>query len=378
MALERPVWTLCFFIIWGAIFVASVLMHVAVATIVPSISALPQNLADGLLLEFGIGTMASESESIMVSANTALRMCEPSIEESGSDGHNSDQEQWCLVQSPRCTSQEGLLDAKTQVYWQTHVETSEYVSKILDSYTASLKKVVTLADDKYLGVDQFQEAAAFSKEIKTKVEELKDVADKECCAQIPLYCGLYDLGKEVNGLSEEAQEGASKISDNQGVQLFEQYSAYLNGFHALPYIVVICMMFYSVLWYKNGNWCCCSNGKFIDFCCIILPQIVFWLFAFVVMAIFTAIGYSISLVFAVTTIEDLPGTPTIQELVDHISQTYTDFWDLCFTDLIGGMEFFRIATTIFFLVAWLIFFHSCCFCCCKPYASADGDAKAQG
>jgi hypothetical protein len=255
------------------------------------------------------------------------------------------------------------------------VDSSEYVDSILLSYENSLSKLVRLADDKYLGTAEFQEASSTSKDIKRQVEEVREVANGECCAQIPLYCNLYDLGKTVNGLTEMAQAGVDAISENEGVVMFEAYAGYLNGFHALPYDMVICMVFYTILWYKNGNWCCCQNGKFIDFCCIILPQTLFWIIGTVTMAIFTVLGYAITIIFDVTQIYDLPNAPTIQELIDHISEEYSTFWDLCFKDLISGMEFFRIATTIFFLVAWLIFWHSCCFCCCKPYPMEDGKAE---
>lgn len=159
--------------------------------------------------------------------------------------------------------------------------------------------------------------------------------------------------------------------------MLDTYSGYMQALHGLPYVVVICMVFYTILWYKNGNWCCCSNGKFIDFCCLILPQMVFWLVSFAIMMVFTALGYFIAIVFDVTTIDALPGTPKIQQLIDHIIAEYSDFWNLCFKDLVGGLEFFRWATTIFSVVGLMIFFHSCCFCCCKPYES-ESSTKAEG
>lgn len=267
-------------------------------------------------------------------------------------------------------------DLQTRAYAQKIVDATDHFDAIMASYEASFKNFTTIAEDPYLGIDEFGEARDTCNEIYDELMKLKDASKDSCCAQIPLYCNLYALGKGINGLVDTCMDGVDDLTSSEGVELFNTYAGLLNALHGLPYVVVICMLFYTALWYKNGNWCCASNGKFLDFACIILPQILFWLVSVVIMAIFTVLGWGISVLFNVYEIKSMPGNPTFQDLIDHIAETYPYFWGLVVGDLLSGLEFFRYAVTILFLVSFWILFHSCCFCCCKPYKSED--TKAEG
>eukprot|EP00928_Gymnodinium_smaydae_P018323 TRINITY_DN1697_c0_g2_i1.p1 TRINITY_DN1697_c0_g2~~TRINITY_DN1697_c0_g2_i1.p1 ORF type:complete len:375 (+),score=89.53 TRINITY_DN1697_c0_g2_i1:61-1185(+) len=341
----RPAWTIAFAIIWVIIVIGAIIMHSALASLVPALQGLPAGLDEGFNVVFGFDQLVTQSENMKTSSTNAIEKCE------------ADAETYCNAQR-ECN---GIGANRVQKDMNTEKD------EIVAAFDKGLEKIIKIGTDKYFGMDSFQDAASKLTDIRDELDSLD--ANGPCCATTKLFCEMRKNSDELSKMGTEIRNMIATFTQNDGVVMFEAQTGNLMALHALPYVLVLSTVFFAVLWYKNGACCCCSNGSCIQVVCLILPQVVFWLVAFVIMAIFAGIGWAFSIVILPMQMPGFKGEPTIADLLDHIQTEFSGFWDAVFADMVDGLQEFRTASTVFTVACILVILYSCCFCCCRPYGT---------
>jgi hypothetical protein len=250
-------------------------------------------------------------------------------------------------------------------------DATDEVAAISAAFDKGLSKIMKVGSDKYLGLPDFKDV---SEKLGVISDDLAALDVKgECCGTNQLFCSIRDQANNLAGMGTTVNDAIDDLIDNDMTKLLKENASYLQAVHALPYILVLSMVLFTLLWWKNGACCCCTNGTCFQTGCIIVPQVILWFVAFGIMAAFTVVGWAVTIILLpMKTPEDLfEGRPTFKELLNHIQETFTEFWDIVLADLIASMDTFRTATTIFTFACIFIIIYACCFCCCRPYATGE-------
>lgn len=345
MAMERPAWTVCLMILWILILPALIFTHVSVGKLAPAVGDLPSNLAKGFDIVFGFASLQADSMSIQTAANAALAKCGRAPAPGG------------------CASS---TDQNTQ-------DVTAEKDTIAAAFQNSLNTIGRVTNDKYLGTDSFQST---NTNIQTMLnEQAKLSPTMPCAAIVSVYCQMHSSATAIiNGIGQvNAQIATFKSSDI--IKSWEDNKQFLSFLHALPYFLIIGMLFFTFFWYQGGVCCCCRKGTKSG--CFALPCFaLFWLTAFVIWAIIGGLGTVLRMTSDKIEVPVLKGKPNLHEVTKHFEQNFPKFWDTVFKGLYEGCEMILPCAWLFFFVIVCIFFYSCCLCCCTPYRGPDEDAVA--
>eukprot|EP00928_Gymnodinium_smaydae_P018321 TRINITY_DN1697_c0_g1_i2.p1 TRINITY_DN1697_c0_g1~~TRINITY_DN1697_c0_g1_i2.p1 ORF type:complete len:371 (+),score=108.85 TRINITY_DN1697_c0_g1_i2:132-1244(+) len=356
MGLQRPVWTVCFGLIWVIIAIGAIVMHVALSDLVPAFQALPGNLALGFNEVFGFSQLTTEAANMKASAVKAIEKC--SLTDAAS---------YCQRQ------QAGLTKCTIPGADTTKKDMNAEKDEIVAAFDRGLEKIIKVGTDKYFGMEAFEQAAGKLTNIKDELDKVD--ANGPCCATTELFCEMRKNSDELSKMGNEINNMIDTFVKNDAVKVFEAQVGNLMGLHALPYVLVLSTTFFAILWYKNGACCCCSHGSCLQVVLLIVPQVLLWLVSFVIMTVFTGIGWAFTFVVLPMQIESFNGSPTLADLLDHIHAEFRGFWDLVLAPLVSGLDTFRTASTIFSLACVFVIVYSCCFCCRRPYGSGEKPAS---
>lgn len=152
------------------------------------------------------------------------------------------------------------------------------------------------------------------------------------------------------------------------VKIFEDNTDYLIGLHAVPYIMIVSMLFFSCFWYMDAA-CCCCGGSTLGSLAMVLHWI-FWLPSLIGCALICGTGYVVTEMSSEIKLEEFEGKPNLEQLLDHLSVTFPNFWKLVVTPLEGPLMEIYQASILFVLFCILVFLYGCCVCCCRPYTGA--------
>jgi len=194
--------------------------------------------------------------------------------------------------------------------------------------------------------------------------------ETKCLVTNAAYCVIYEASVELVAGSTAATKEIDKLIDNDMVKSFKEFTDYLVALHGLPYVVVISMLFFTCFWYKDAA-CMCCGGSFLGAVVMVL-HFLFWLASCVVCIIIVAVGYAFSEKKDEIKLEGgtFKGDPTLEDLLDHISLTYPDFWAIVVTPLETPLKQLYDSFWLFLFFCILIFFYGCCVCIIKPYKKA--------
>jgi uncharacterized membrane protein len=347
--MERPAWTVCFGFQWLMIAVATIIMHVSLIQVIPAVQDFPDNLVEGFMVVFKFNQLRTLAEDVKTDSESALALCDVVPATVG-------------TRPAACASPTSALS--TQVC-NRQVDISTQRDGVSGSLGSGLSMIQTVGNDPYLGTPDMNAASTQITSIQNEVDGLQSTV--ECCAAVPAFCAIWDSGDELYNMYQTVQAEIDTFTTGEAIEQFNEYAGYMRYLHALPWVLTLSTVFFAIMWIKNGACCCCTNGSFLQCLCLALPQSIFWFLAFIIMAIFAAIGYAWQFVVLDQTVSDFNGEPTVGQLLDHFQTAFPEFWDLVFKDLSEGLALFRIAATIFVIACLIIAIYSCCFCCRRPY-----------
>jgi len=351
MGMQRPAWTLFFCFVWILVVPGVVLTHLSLVKLMPHISDLPQNMIKGFDETFKFAYLEADSTRVANASSEALIKCGVKAEMVCPNGNYP-------------TSY--IPMGKTS-------NTSDEKAKIVAAFNTSLSVIQMVANDKYLGVDKLKPTAASLNKIIADLDELSDVM--QCFKSTPVYCSIHQsAGSIVSGMSSVTQ-ALDTFKKSDIVKQWEDHEGKLLGLHALPYVMVLALVFFTCFWMRGAVCCCCREGTIAGFA--LIPYALLWLTSFVIYLIVFAVGTSVKYFADKIPVSVLRGDPTLKQAITHLQTQYASFWNLVFADMSEGLDLLLKSSAFIVGVALLIGLYSTCVCCCCPYRKAKEEAKKQ-
>mmetsp|Transcript_38513 Transcript_38513/g.87584 ORF Transcript_38513/g.87584 Transcript_38513/m.87584 type:complete len:344 (-) Transcript_38513:89-1120(-) len=333
----RPVCNCCFALTWLLVIIGVVMYHIIVGQVLPPLKELPTNLAVGFDDVFRFRYLQQDATIVRDSAADALAKCN-------------------VVANMACSNYQPLA---VTGYSNTGMERRA----IAGAFDHSLATIQRVAEDKYFGTPELQTTA---KELVNISGSLARISDSMPCNQSsPLYCGIYKAGAELVSRATTVRAEIDRIEGSGAVDNFEEYSGYFVALHALSYLLVIAMVFYTFFWAQGGV--CCSDGASRFSCCTLLAFSIFWFIAFVLMLAVVAGGVVAKRGAAEVRIAQLNGSPTVAELLENIEARFPQFWTTVFENLISGLRKWVGASAVLMAICIFVMVYACCICCVRPY-----------
>jgi hypothetical protein len=332
--------------VWILIVPGVVLTHFSLVKLLPHISDLPQNIVQGFDETFKFAYLEQDSKTVEKTSSDALLKC-------GVDA--------ATVCPTKAYPTSYIPAGRTS---NTTVEKATIVA----AFQTSLSIVQKVADDKYLGIDDLKPTADALNTIVSNLTQLEGTM--ECLKSTPVYCSIYDsAGQIVTGMAT-VTEALDKFKDSDIVKRWSDHEDQLNALHALPYIMVLALVFLTCFWCRGAVCCCCREGTIAGLA--LIPFVLLWLTSFVIYLIIFIVGVSIKYFADKIPVPVLRGEPTLAQAIEHLETQYTAFWDLVFADMADGLGLLLNASAFFVAVALIVGLYSTCLCCCCPYRSKAG------
>lgn len=317
---------------------------VAVASLVPSLTDLPKNMATGFNEIFGFDKMQADAEKIKAASLEALTKCSMT---------HSD--------CPSTTS-------------TVLVTTTAEKAKIRAAQDNSLTQLQKVTNDPYLGVSAFSTAATALNDIANATNAVDDT-DSPCYLAATQYCLLYESGVAIVTGMGTVNDQINKFTKSDMVKTWEDASAFFKGMYAFPFILIIAAMCFCGTWLKDGT-CCCSASR--CGCMMSCCHFLFWFIFFVLVTIIMAVAIAIKMNTDGVEVPAVKGKPKLDVFMAHLEKEYPSFYNKVFKDLIDGLIGVHNASVVMWVFSVIIALYGCCVCCCKPYkdrGSSDETAK---
>merc|ERR1719230_1452530 len=123
--------------------------------------------------------------------------------------------------------------------------------------------------------------------------------------------------------------------DNEAVKNVQDNVSLLQLMHALPYLLVISMLFFLCFWLKDAAPPCCGGS--VLGCLPALLHLLTWLVFLVLSSVICSIGITIKY-----NADQVPmpagvfkGDPSLKDLLEHIQEAFPEFWGLTIAPLEG-------------------------------------------
>jgi len=320
------------------------LTHMSVGLLIPPIADLPANIAKGFDVVFKFASMEQDAKDIKATSASVLNLC--------------------TVTNPSTTcSSPSLYPDQMASSQQNEINTTTQKSDITRDFGNSLSTVKRIASDKYFGTGALVDTANTLTNMTNRIDEINPMM--KCYQAVPVFCGIWASGGEiVNGMAAVTKE-INAFKDSDIVKQWDDNKGYLTGLHAIPWILVIGMVFFSLFWLRGGVCCCCREGTWCG--CMLIFYALFWLVSFVIYLIIALVGVGIKYGAKNIEVPVLKGKPTLEEAISHIKVNYPEFWSTVFADLEDGLSLLLDSSFFFVGAALLIMLYSLVLCCCCPY-----------
>lgn len=340
MAMQRPAWTICFFLCCALIVPGAILTHIALVESIPWLEDLPENIDKGLQDVFKFAEFKFDTSKVVEAAEIAVGICNLNATE--------------------------VCPPKQYPPLYTQANTSSQRREIINRLNSSLVRVSRVAHDKYFGVTELQPTANDLDEITQEFQKTEDVMP--CSAAVPVYCEIHTAANDIITGYDDVDAALNRFSSGEIIDDWEEYAPYLEVMHSMPYILVVGVMFFYCFWMRGGVCCCCEGGTLCGF--VLIFYAIFWLLCFILYFVICVVGISVKYFADRYEVTVFDGNPTVDEVLDHIQTKFPEFWNVVFADMEDGLS--TLLTASFFMVAasLLIVFYSCCECCCCPYRGA--------
>jgi len=337
-AMLRHAATCCFAICWLLVIAGTVMYHVVLVKVLPPLRELPDNLAQGFDKVFRFEYMEQDARVVKESAASALRRCN-------------------VVARVACASYRAVPVPGSS-------ETGPERQAIVNAFNHSLATIKRVADDEYLGTPELQQTAQELHNITASLSQLKD--SMPCTGSNVLYCNIYEAGEAILANLSQVQAEIDRFKSSDEVETFEDYSKYFYWLHALPYVLVIAMFFFSCFWCQGGL-CCCQEDAPRWVSLSLIPFSILWLVALILMIIVVFGGVVAKIGASELRIMQLKGEPTVAQVMDHIKATFPQFWEIVFEDLMSGLSAWIGGSAALLAICIIVMLYACCLCCCQPY-----------
>lgn len=351
--MQRPCWTIAFGIICVLVVPGAILTHLAVSELIPEISDLPGNLVKGFDEVFKFAYLLSDSEVVKAEAATALStQCGP---------FNAASQ--CPNYSPQAAAN---LD-------QRSMQAAAAKLAINNAFGRSLGVVNGIANDKYFGTDDLKNTADELNKITGEMAKIKD--SMKCYEAKPVFCGIFVSADGIVQGMAEVNKALDKFKTSEVVKQWDDNKSLLTFMHALPYFLVLSLIFFGVFWGLGGVCCCCRGGTKCGTLALI-PSILLWLVSFVIYAIVMASGIAITVMADDIPVKGLKGEPSLKDAINHIQTNYPAFWEVVFAGMSTGLGKLLTASYFFVAVGLLQSLYTMFECCCCPYRKKAGEEDA--
>jgi len=340
-------------LLWFLVLIGLILIHVAIAAAVGPIGDLPANVEAGFYEALKFDKLRSDAAEVRDAARAAVTGCDSGALATGATA---------------CSSTSGSSLVFT--------DTSQQLTSINAAFDSSLEIIDKVVNDIYFGVENFQQTAAFLTEIRAETDQLGQLSQPMSCAvTMGMYCSIYEQAVDLLAQADTVDEQIQTFTNHKFVEEYEDNKDYLQLMHAVPYVLVLSMLFFSCFWYKDASLCGSVLGVGAE-CCFLL----FWIIALVLNSFVVLAGAAVAYYADEITIEDgIRQKATLRELLDHIEAEYPEFHSKVFQPLSDPLQTLLHGVLVFEVFLLLIVLYGCCLCCCRPYrtASTDSDIKAE-
>lgn len=327
--------------------IATLLSHMAFRVLITPMVELPTNLVTGIDDALHFATLQSDSMAVKQRAQDALA-------------------------KPACSVLVAACPNPTSTNMATS-DTSTELAAISTIFDNTLAIVEQVANDRFLGVGDFAAIANDLSVMRQNLTQLRNMNQPlPCQATNQLYCSIYSASDQIISAMGTVRRGVNEIKNNPTIADYEKYAKEVEtGFHGLPYIMWVSLLFYACFWFSRRPSC---KGGFGVACACVFHGIFFFL-AFVVSVAIVAAGIvSTKVIGEMTLGSPFVGNPTIAQLIDHIQINFPGFYDIVLKDLLDGMKKTFNAYVIFLAAQILLLIHTST-CCCGVYVNAE---KAEG
>jgi len=338
--------------IWLLVIPGILLTHLAVGKLIGPISDLPANIVKGFDEVFKFAYLEQDSKDVKASAGGAVGQC--------SVGGVA------LDAATVCPTNAYSSDptAYSTADGSGNMNTVAANAAIQKSFATSLSIVQKVANDKYFGTEELQETADSLNKITQELNQLDP--SMPCVAGVPAFCGIWDNGdKLVQGMAQ-VQAEIDKFEESDMIERWDEHKGILTFLHAVPYIMVIGLLFFTIFWWRGGVCCCCRDGTKCGTFALI-GFVLCWLLSFIIYLVVLAVGCVFKFAANRLEITMLKGKPTLDEAVDHIQTNYPEFWNVVFADLEEGLDDLFKSSWFFTVASLVIVLYAMCECCCCPY-----------
>jgi hypothetical protein len=237
-------------------------------------------------------------------------------------------------------------------------------AEILKNFDSSLTLVRRVASDKYFGTAGLKTTAESLNNITAEISKLNNTM--QCFKATPVFCTIFKSSNKIVDGMAQVSKAINDFKTNDIIQQWEDRGDLVVFLHALPYFLVLSLVFFAFFIWRGGVCCCCRSGTFVGTLALV-PFAIFWLLAFVIYMIVCAIGAALK--FASDKI-DVPGLHekgTLEDVTAHIQNSYPEFWKVVFSDMEHGLDLLFKASFFFVVACLLMAVYAGCECCCCPY-----------
>jgi hypothetical protein len=320
--------------------------HIALGKLLDPLKNLPENIQKGFDDVLKFDTLEENAKQIKNTSDTAILKCMITVD--------------CAVNV-----------AQSQ-YQNTTVDVSAERDDINSLFTNSLNIVMKVANDKYFGVAGMDDTATSLNNMSATIANLP--SNQTCTATIVEFCQIKNNADTIVNSIGDVNAAISSFTNNKEVDKFKDYSDFLVIFHAVPYIGVVALLFFTIFHWKGGVCCCCSGGSKCA-CLALFPFALFWLVSFVLFAVIIGGALAFKLFANDFHIDALKGSPMVEDVINHVQTDYRDFWNATLENVESGLGSLLFAAVLKTVINVLILLFTTCECCRRPFKKEDGDAE---
>jgi hypothetical protein len=355
--------------------VGTIMFHAGVASMVPAVKYLPENLLKGFGEVFKFDYLRQDSINVKTGAAAAVAKC--NAYDAGVSTTSSIQATTYCSHSPtdmvtRMIYTDPNTGATTHANAASVDATSEKI-KIETAFGSSLTVIQTVSNDQYFGTPEMQETASQLNNITVEMAKINN--SMQCPELVPAYCAIYIASAAMEEGVAKVESEINKFKNSKEMDMFNDNSSKLDMLNILPYIIVLALLFYSCFWFKGGVCCCCNGGN-CGKTLLLVPNVLFCLIFFVVITVFVFAGIAWNeVVYPDVKITSMKNEPTVEQLLVHIHTKFPDFWTIVFKDLEAGLKAFFGASCVMWASVVAITVYEIAVCIVRPYSPKDAAAE---
>jgi len=331
----RCLWTSCCAVIWALTVLGCFLGTVAARNLVGPIKDFPASLREGFYQELGFDGLKSDSATVRNASEAALAACGASVAQ-------------CPSPPPSAVAR---------------ADTSAERSEIQGAFSNSLGKIETVATDPYLGTEDLNATAEHLGRIS---EQLNSLDTSECKVTNVAYCEIYVAADELVDGAQATLDAIDDLIDSEQVQRFQEHSDRIALLYALPYLLLVSLLFFSCFWKKDAAWCCCGGS--VLGCLVWALHLAFWLASLIINFVIVVVAWQWKFKQdEITMGSPFKGNPTLAELLSHIETAYPSFWTIVVVPLEDPLNKLYVSSFVLLAACILLGFYGLCLPVCRPY-----------